>query len=87
MCFKEVIFIRYSVATFQNGCIYLYLHVLHYAKINGMQLFSLGESPKVCTGEFFRYRFCAIIGMSELVFHAVLQFISKQNKLIISCNS
>ena len=48
-----------------------------------MQLFSLGESPKVWTGEFSRYRFCAIIGMSGLVSHAVLQFLSEQKKLII----
>ena len=67
--------------------VYLSIFFLHYAKTNRMQLFSLGEFPKVCAGEFSRYRFCAIIGMSGLVFHAVLQFLSEQKKLIIPCDS
>ena len=45
MSFKEVIR-DIRLLHFKTG-IFIYIF-LHYAKINGMQLFSLGESPKVC---------------------------------------
>ena len=45
--------------------------------------FPLENPLKFEQGEFSRYRFCAIIGMSGLVSHAVLQFLSEQKKLII----
>ena len=83
MFFKEVIR-DIRLLHFRTSRLYLSILFLHYAKINGMRLFSLGKSPKVCAEEFSRYRFCAIIGMSGLVFHAVLQFLYEQKKLTIS---